>query len=464
MTGLVRAPVSADLPFWRMVMYGLPALPTAFLYLPLPLLIPPFYAAHLGLSLTTIGVFLLFAKLFDMVIDPMLGRLSDITKSRWGRRRPWMVIGTPIMMVGTALVFLPPAHVTGWYLMFASMVIYFGASMTGLAYSAWGAEIVETYHGRSKLAGVREFCTIFGTLLAAAIPALTARYGHDVDRFTIAILGWTAIVLMPICLFAALRWVPEPPRAADAREEAPWLDTLRELWGNIPFRFLCGGFVLTTVGNSVASACLIFYVTYYLRAPALVGPVLIVSFMAVLLFVPVWVRIARRIGKHRAVAYSLILSIIASSLLTFQLRPGDGIYFVVLVGFLGAAASASMTLPVAMMGDVIDYDALRTGSQRGGVYFGVWAFAQQIAPGLAIGATLPLLEWLGFRAGPESTQAGLDWLRIVYCFGPLPFLVVGAALLLRFPIDARRHAVIRRRLDVRLARRHAVSSGETCEI
>src|SRR5690606_21566473 len=111
----------AELSSWRMIAYALPALPVAFLYIPLPILIPAFYAQQLGLSLTTIGSFLFFARIFDFVIDPMLGRLSDKTRSRWGRRRPWMVAGAPIMMLGSALVFLPPENVTGWYLMLATM-------------------------------------------------------------------------------------------------------------------------------------------------------------------------------------------------------------------------------------------------------------------------------------------------------------------------------------------------------
>src|SRR5690606_32256930 len=102
----------SDLPLWRLVIYGLPALPAAFLYVPLTTLLPAFYAQELGVSLSAVGGFMFASRIFDIVIDPMLGRWSDQTKSRWGRRKPFMVLATPITMVGAWLVFMPPEGAT----------------------------------------------------------------------------------------------------------------------------------------------------------------------------------------------------------------------------------------------------------------------------------------------------------------------------------------------------------------
>lgn len=448
------APTGApELSSWQMLAYAAPALPVAFLYIPLPMLIPAFYANQLGLSLAAIGWFLFFARIFDFVIDPALGRLSDKTRTRWGRRRPWIVAGAPIMMLGSALVFLPPENVNGWYLMLATMTIYLGASMLGLAYSAWGAEVVQTYHGRARLAGFREFTNLAGTLMAASIPAVTAIWGHGIDRFTMSVVGWGVLILTPPAIFAALRWVPDPPaRSIPQRAEPPLREMLAQVHRNVPFRILCIAFVLLTIGMSVTNTALVFYITHYLQQPALVGPVLGLSFLSVLIFVPVWVRISRKIGKHKAVAYSLLLGVSISSLFTFALQPGDGYWFMGLMVVLGAASAAFLTLPVGIMGDIIDYDAMKNGEQRGGLFFGLWAFAQQIAPAIAIAATLPLLQWLGFNPAGQNTPEALQSLRIIYCFGPLPFYLIGALLLLRFPIDARRHAIIRKRLDSRRRR------------
>lgn len=441
-----------ELSSWRMLAYALPALPIAFIYLPLPILVPPFYARQLGLSLTTVGTFLFVSRIFDFVIDPFLGRLSDKTRSRWGRRRPWMAIGGPIMMLGAAMVFLPPDGVGGFYLMIATMIIYFGASMLGLAYSAWGAEVVRTYHGRARLAGFREAANFIGTLLAAAVPSITALMGHGLDRFTMSVVGWGVIILTPPTLWAALRFVPDPETPPATTAEPPLREMMAQVYRNLPFRLLCISFFVLTIGMSITNAVLVFFITDYLRVPNLVGMVLGLSFLSVLLFVPIWVRISRKIGKHRAAGSSLLIAVIASSLFAFMLRPGDGYYFVALMIVIGAASAAFLTLPVGIMGDIIDYDTLKNGEQRGGVFFGVWAFAQQVAPALAIGTVLPLLDWLGFDPSRPNSESAIQALRYVYCFGPLPFYVLGAVLLLRFPIDSRRHAIIRRRLDARQRR------------
>jgi Na+/melibiose symporter-like transporter len=128
------------------------------------------------------------------------------------------------------------------------------------------------------------------------------------------------------------------------------------------------------------------------------------------------------------------------------------LYYVVLLGALGFASCGLSTLPLGIIGDVIDYDTLMHGQARGGIYWGVWSFAQKVAPALGIGLTLPLLSLLGFSAKGHNTAASLASLKYMYCFGPVAFYTVAGVLFLLFPIDARRHDVIVRGLR-RLERR-----------
>jgi Na+/melibiose symporter-like transporter len=438
-----------------MAVYALPAIPMAFMFVPLTALLPAFYAQEVGVSLSAIGAMLLVSRLFDMVIDPGLGRLSDMTRSRFGRRKPWIVAATPITMAGAWLVFMPPEHATGAHLLVATGVIYLGASMLGLAYSAWGAEIVDSYHGRAKIAGFREAANVLGIVVASAVPAVTATYGHGIDRHTMAVMGWMLIVMTPLTVWAALRWIPEP--ASPPPVQTPWLKTLATLFANKPFRLLCIGYVVLNVGAGVANTTLIFFVSHYLGQPEAIGPVLLASFGAVLLGVPLWVQVSKRIGKHRAAGLSLLIAITLSGIVAMQLKPGDGWLFVGFMGFLGMTSAAFLTLPLGMVGDIIDYDTLRTGEARGGLFFGVWGFFQQISPAIAVGVTLPLLEHFGFSARGPNTAEGLRALKYAYCLGPVPFMAAGAVMFLAFPLDARRHGVVRRRLDGRARRERAAA-------
>lgn len=435
---------------WKLTIYSLPSIPIAFLYLPVALLMPAYYASTMHVSLAAVGGFLVLSRTVDVFLDPMIGKWSDSTRSRWGRRKLWMVIGTPILMLGSFLLFMPMISVSGWYLLIASFVIYAGGSTLGLPYSAWGTEIVETYHGRARMAGFRETAGVIGGFLAASIPAVTGYFGHGVDRFTMGILGWMIIVLTPLTVWIALSFVDEPP--VTRRVHVPWWPSIVAMFKNKPFLIFCGAYVIFTIGASVGSSTLVFYINDYIGQPKMVGMSLLLLAVATVLAVPFWLWVSRRIGKHRAMAVSLLGSMILFGLLMPLLRPGQGYLFVLLVGLLGATSSGSNTLPLGIIGDIIDYDTLVHRQPRGGIYWGMWSFAQKASPALAIGATLPFLNFLGYHPGVHNTPAALDALKYVFCFGPIPSYVIGSFLLFWFPIDARRHGIIRRRLIARETR------------
>jgi Na+/melibiose symporter-like transporter len=134
------------------------------------------------------------------------------------------------------------------------------------------------------------------------------------------------------------------------------------------------------------------------------------------------------------------------------LKPGDGWLFVGCMTVAGGCSAGYLTLPLGMMGDIIDYDSLKTGSARGGLYFGIWSFVQKLTPALAVGVTLWGLTWFGFDPAAKGSTSGLEALKYVFGLGSAPFFLAGAVLLLVFPIDARRHGIIRRRLESRKIR------------
>ncbi|MGH6986718.1 MAG: MFS transporter [Caulobacteraceae bacterium] len=459
---LRRAPPKAgadegDISSRSLAVYALPSISLAFLVLPVVYFLPPFYASSLHVDLAAIGGFLLASRGLDVFLDPMIGRWSDSTRSRHGRRKIWILAGTPILMIGAYILFMPPVAPNGWYLLMASFVIYAGGSILGLPYSAWGTEIAETYHGRSRMAGFRTLFGVLGGLLAAGVSSLTVFFGHPgVNRFSMAIFGWMIIALTPITVAIAVLRVPEPC-VEDAQPQASWLRSMKEILANGPFRVLCGAFILFSIGGSVVAATMVFYLSDFLKQPEVVGPSFLVLQLSIVVAVPLWLWASRRIGKHRATSFSLLASIAIFALWAPFLRAGDGWWFVLMVAVLGVVSAGYQTLPIGIIGDVIDYDALKHGLPRGGIYWGVWSFAQKVAPALGIGVTLPALQFMGFRPGAHNSPGALIALRDTFCFAVIPFFSAGSVLLLGFPINDRRHALIRLRLAAREARR---ASGE----
>ena len=139
--------------------YSLTDLPVALSIFPVIVFIPRFYASDVGVPLTLVGTIMIAVRIFDVITDPLMGYLSDHTRSRFGRRRPWILAATPIMMVSIYQLFLPPAGAGGTHMLVWSLALSVATTMMLIPYYAWGAELSTNYNERSRIAGARAMRT-----------------------------------------------------------------------------------------------------------------------------------------------------------------------------------------------------------------------------------------------------------------------------------------------------------------
>jgi glycoside/pentoside/hexuronide:cation symporter, GPH family len=199
-----QAPASSRLAF-----YALPAIPMAAIALPFYIVLPTFYADHFAISLATIGAVLLGIRLIDAITDPLFGWLSDRVRSRFGRRRFFFVISTPLTTLAAFMLFWPPEDAGVAYLALWGAALSIGATWSLLPYTAWGAELATGYQARVKLSAWREGATLIGSLIAITLPFVggldTAIGFHG--------LAWIAVfiaVVLPLAGLLAVARVPEP--------------------------------------------------------------------------------------------------------------------------------------------------------------------------------------------------------------------------------------------------------------
>ena len=162
----LRAPILAA--------YAAPALPLAALYFPVFVFLSEFYAAERGLSLTAIGAVMIGVRLFDAVSDPVIGVLSDATPARLRRRKLWLVLALPVIVLAAWRIFVPPMNIGIGYFAWWLLILTLGWTMALTPYFAWGAELMPDYDGRTKAAFWRESAGLVGTILAAVLNALNA--------------------------------------------------------------------------------------------------------------------------------------------------------------------------------------------------------------------------------------------------------------------------------------------------
>lgn len=435
-----------------LIAYAAPALPGALLLLPLYVHLPVLYADTLGLGLSLVGGLLFIARLWDVVTDPLIGWLSDRSRTRIGRRRPWLLAGTPLCMLGAWMLFLPGDTAGGAYLLSWTMALYLGATMIQIPYQAWGAELSPGYHERTRISGWREAAAVFGTVIAAALPSL---FGGD-TRAGVAALGLAVVLLLPLCIgWAALR-VPETVQA----DAAPRLDraAIRSLFRNAPFRRLLLAWLCNGIANGLPATLVLLYVTHGLGAPDLGGPVLLCYFGAGICAVPLWLRLAARVPKHRVWIGAMLWNCLIFAVVPL-LGPGDGALFLAISVATGLCLGADLALPPSMQADVIDLDTARRGGtasrSRAGLFFAIWGMATKLALAAAVGIAFPLLDLFGFSPDGDNTPAALFALAALYAWAPVGFKLAAIALMMRYPITPERQ----RRLRARIERRRAVQAA-----
>lgn len=416
--------------------YAAPAVPLALLGLPLTVHLPAFWAGDMGLSLAVVGVILTVVRLFDAVMDPLVGRWSD----RIGRRKPFIAAALPVAGIGIVGLFFPPAWAGAAWLLGFSVLVALGWTLMSLPYQAWGAELSPDYAERARITGWREGGTILGIVLSAALPAVLGLSGAAATLAMLAAL--TLGLALPLVGWLLLR-VPEPPRRRAAH--AGLGAALRMAARNGPFRRLLGAWLLNGIANGLPAALFLLLVAHVLLAPDAAGPLLLLYFLAGIAGLPLWTWLAARRGKHVAWCVAMLWACAAFAFVPL-LGPGAVVGFAVICVASGLGLGADMALPPAIQADVVDLDELESGENRAGLFFAAWTMAQKAGQALAVGIAFPLLEWAGFRTVGENGAGALMALVGLYCVLPIVLKLAAVGMMWKFPLTAARQAEIRAKL------------------
>ncbi len=411
--------------------YAAPALPLAALSVPLYIHLPTVYANDLGLGLALVGGLLLIARLADALTDPLVGVLAD----RWPQRKPWVLLSLPVIVIAVWHLFAPSGPVTGAYLLGWSLVLYLGWTGFSIAYLAWGADLSQAYHGRTRIAGAREAAVLIGTLAATAAPALLGLTGAAaLSALGLVIIGG----LVPTVLLACWQ---VPDRAAPMQPRLPRGAAFRLLIANQPFRRLLVAYLLNGIANGLPATLFLSFVSDRLGAADATGPALLLYFLSGLVGVPLWLFLSRRIGKHRAWRIGLLGACLAFVPAPF-LHAGDVTGFFLLCCATGLMVGADLVLPAAMQADVIEADSRAGGGARAGLFFALWGMATKASLALAVGLAFPLLDMAGFTPG-QIDSPGHWALATLYGGAPLAFKLAAWGLMRGYRLDETALAALR---------------------
>jgi GPH family glycoside/pentoside/hexuronide:cation symporter len=438
----------AALPFFRLLAFSTLALPTYAAQVPVAVYLPAIYGKAFGLSLGTLGVIFLVERLWGTAADPLVGALCDRTRSRFGRRKSWIAAGGAVFGLATVALFLPPTVVTPVYLTVALFAFYLGWSMIQIPYLAWSGDISGAYQERTRIVTYQQVVGSLSLLLVLTLPAIVDQWRPGDPRMKLGAMGATILLTLLPSLILTLRAFSERELPAETRTKRPTLAaTMRLVFGEwLLLRILLSDFAIG-VAQSIRGALFIFFVTDYMTLPRWASGLFLVQFLFGILAGPLWMTIARRLGKHRtAIAAEILQAIICLALLL--VTPGRLTLLLALTLAQGLTQGSGNQMLRSMVADVADRHRLRTGEDRAALFFSVFSISFKAAAAVAVGIALPLVGAAGFQPqAAHNSDAALHGLLLVFALGPALSHLLAAVLLRGFPLDERAYAEIRRALD-----------------
>ena len=448
--------------------YSIPNLALSVVHLPTAVYVTGFYSQNLGLSLAAVGLIILLSRVTDVITDPLVGILSDRSRSRWGRRKPWIFAGIPLMMVSVWLLFVPPAFVFGSdqttgliYLTLILVLYYLANTLIDLPYRAWGADLSPDYRERSLVTGYRETWGFAGLILVLAIPVGMTMSGYVQLSQWVFGVAVAVVILLPTLFIPALAWVGEKPASNRPGATIGWAAGLRIVWRNGAFKRLGVVSLLLITATSMTAALSLLYISHGMGQSQLFPIFVMAYYLSSAAGVPLWLAVSRRFGKHTATAGAIFWLSLWSAPIPFLGADQFWLFFALMM-LKGSAVGALYFIPASMAADVIDIDTLRSGQQRTGLYFSLWGMVLKLAAGIGTVIATSGAALFGFNAAcssPDLIRAGATCmnsaesivaLASLYSIIPAFIAIFALPLLWNYPVTEARQ----KRLRAAIARRN----------
>jgi len=422
----------------RILAFSAPSLPLAALGLPLVVQLPPHYAGYIGLEIGVVGVLFMLARILDIGVDVTIGLAMDQTRTRIGRFSPWLVMSIPVIMVGSYFLFMAKPGADAAYLGFWLFFTYVGFSMGSLSQMSLGATLSDNYHERSRVFVFWQAGNVLGMLMVLMIPVLIHSGGGSAAS-GVQGMGWFIVLLMPLtALLAAFFAKEESPKASAKKTN---LKDVISLFKSDACRRLLLCDLLLMFGSGVTGGLFLFYFDAVKGYGGLAAALLLIYFIAGLIGAPLWTLIARRWGKHVSLICACLYGAVSQPLIMY-LPENNFVAAAIGMSVAGIVYTAGAYLLRAMMADIGDEDLLQTGQDRTGLLYAFVTLTGKAGYALAVGVTYVGLGLFGFNSklGAENTPEALAGLTLLFLGLPVVVNLLGALLLLKYPIDAKRTA------------------------
>lgn len=423
---------------------------------------PIFMMDVVGISPALAAAALFVGRSWDYINDPLVGYFSDRTRTRWGRRRPFLLFGALPFALTFILLWVKPDFVTsttGLVIFYAAAYMIYEASATlvYMPYFALTPELTQDYDERTQLTSYRMLFNIIGGLTAYTVPMLIvgSMIPQNANRVVImaAVLGLMAALPYLLVFFS----VRENQEYAD--QERPTLkESLKAARRNKPFIFAAFIYLFTWIVIILLETNLMFYIKYVLHREAQSTLVMGTIFISAILALPFWNWISKKGNKRNAYIIGVAFWAVVMCLLIL-VQPETPMWILMIMCVLaGIGLSAGQVLPWAIIPDAIEWDEYQTGERHEGVFYSLITLMGKIANSVAVPLSLLLLQFTGYVSNAEvQPTSALTGIKIM--IGPVPALLLmsGIVFAIFYPLSREKYSQIvteleKRRVERKLAK------------
>ena len=430
----------------------------------------PIYNVILGINPALIGIVLALPRLWEAIIDPWMGNVSDNFHSRWGRRRPFIAVGSVLCAVLFPLIWWAPRGMTPHfyfiYLLLTSAVFYTAYAVFTIPWTAMGYELSEDYNERSRIMAYR---TLFASISSFSIPWLFAVTEMPIFKDPIEGVRWLAValgvVILIFSLLPALFCREGELKRSSHQRKISLLEAWTDSFQNGPFVLLMAATGLVLIGLFTVISLGFYLNAYYVYTGDLRGASILSGFVgnaaqiAGLVAIPVLTWMASRLGKRTTLNLMLGLGFVGTLLKWPCYTPAHPYWQIIPNVAMAPGITGLWMLMNSMLADVCDYEEMRTGLRREGVLGALYNWAVKAGAAISFFISGLVLVATGFdqKLGAMQHPSAIFWMRVCFTVVPAVALLGAMGLLVFFRIDEKTSRRIRRILDRRASRRKAAN-------
>ena len=444
---------------WSRISYGFADIYGGGAFVVISTFFTVFLTKALGMPTALAGTIPLIGKIWDAVTDPVMGNIADRTRSRFGPKRFYILIGSIVSAITFALLWIPlyAAGTTGQYVFYVMMYMLFstGFTIVMVPYNALLPDMVEDYTVRARFSGTRMIFSSFGAILAGLVPTLLITENTNAGQYLTVALIFAVIFLISILLTFLGTWERQKPVVKIGFRES-FVQSFT-VYKSRSFRLLMGIFVFGQGAADFVTGLAVYYVDDVLNAygggnfTLLMGVILLSQFLGMILFTPIMARTSKRFP----VLVGTPVRMLATLAMLFFSHEGASFTVILALSFvIGLGMAGCSTSIYAILADMADVDELITTVNRPGTCSGMATFIRKIATGFSSAIIGVLLAMVGYDAvaaseglrQAASVQSGIAG---VYVFAQIVLLAVTLVFVVLYPMGRREFEIVRRELDRR---------------